>query len=63
MESTAKKAFDFNLTIDCRHWYTIQRTAFRIFDRIFDVYSPSTDCHMAGRQSTPCLVKRGKSTH
>eukprot|EP00976_Prorocentrum_cordatum_P035280 716666-Prorocentrum_minimum.AAC.1 len=22
--------------VDCRHWYTIQRTAFRIFDRIFD---------------------------
>eukprot|EP00976_Prorocentrum_cordatum_P089926 1187900-Prorocentrum_minimum.AAC.1 len=37
------------------------RTAFRIFCRIFDVYSLPTDCHMAGRggrQSTPGLGER-----
>eukprot|EP00959_Pyramimonas_sp_CCMP1952_P453677 9468618-Pyramimonas_sp.AAC.1 len=46
-ESTAKKTFDFNSTVDSRHKYTIQRTAFRIFHRIFDVYiySLPTDCH------------------
>eukprot|EP00959_Pyramimonas_sp_CCMP1952_P417093 8738659-Pyramimonas_sp.AAC.1 len=32
-------------TVDCQHYYTIQRTAFRIFHRIFNVYSLSTDCH------------------
>eukprot|EP00959_Pyramimonas_sp_CCMP1952_P105170 2198605-Pyramimonas_sp.AAC.1 len=57
-ESTAKKAFDFNstddslvhcqtttLVVDCRHYCTIQRTAFRILYRIFDVHSLPTDCH------------------
>eukprot|EP00976_Prorocentrum_cordatum_P081192 1184285-Prorocentrum_minimum.AAC.4 len=59
MESTAKRpstSTQQSTVVDCRHWFTIHRTAFRIFDRIFDVYSLSTDCHMVGRQSTPCLA-------
>eukprot|EP00959_Pyramimonas_sp_CCMP1952_P259695 5429911-Pyramimonas_sp.AAC.1 len=54
-ESTAKKPLTSVQQSVSRQWYTIQRTAFRIFHRIFEVYSLPTDCHMAGRQSTTGL--------